>query len=107
MLPQANFLVTGHTHIDVDGIFGAFSNFLKRHDVLTDMEMQTLFERAVKLVADEMQNRGFTTVRDDSVNPKARVMLVETVPDFEPIYNSRVGHHILISDIRCLESNVL
>ena len=103
MRMQANFLVSGHTHIDVDGLFGSLSNLLKRQDVWTPAEMMAAFRESVKLVADSMKDRGFTAVQDDSVNPECRVQLIETVPNFDAIYNhkydGRVRPHLITGRI--------
>ena len=94
-LRQVEFLTTGHTHNDVDGVFGILSQLLRREDAWTPHEMQEIFKRCVVKSAEQqhrmagMQEEGRTA----SAAGIARVVEVKAVPNFQKVYSWQVSYN--------------
>ena len=87
---QMNFLESGHTHIDVDGVFGILSQKLQRQDAWTLDEMMSLFEESAAAHADKTKKMAEAGKGDDRMADsiaKATALYLESVPDFKALYN--------------------
>ena len=45
---QINFLMVGHTHEDIDGLFGVLAHKLQNQNAFTTNDMNALFAQASK-----------------------------------------------------------
>ena len=56
--PQINFLMVGHTHEDIDGLFGILANKLQNQNAFTPNDMNALFAQAGKSASNDMGGRA-------------------------------------------------
>lgn len=86
-------MTPGHTHEDIDGMFGTFSSYLLRHDVLTIDDMMRAFEAAISNKA-EKDSRADT--EDSSVYMSAVAsVFVSSVPDFQKIFSHKASATVM------------
>ena len=52
LLIQINFLMVGHTHEDIDGLFGVLAHKLQDQNAFTTQDMNALFAQAGKSTSD-------------------------------------------------------
>ena len=55
---QIDFLMVGHTHEDIDGLFGVLAHKLQNQNAFTTNDMNALFAQAGKSASDAMGGRA-------------------------------------------------
>lgn len=55
---QLNFLMVGHTHEDIDGLFGVLSSKLRNQNAFTTLDMNALFAEAGKSASQSKDRRS-------------------------------------------------
>lgn len=58
LLTQINFLMVGHTHEDIDGLFGVLAHKLQNQNAFTTTDMNDLFAQAGKSASNDHGGRA-------------------------------------------------
>lgn len=79
-------MTPGHTHEDIDAIFGILARWLKLVDALTIDDMMKAYVHCIRHRAEQM---SIEAAKEDPTKTLAATstVLVPSVPDFNSIFN--------------------